>query len=188
MLLAKVDVEGAELGVLGVLAPLLPRVSHLVVELAPGWWPLYANTSERAVVGVSNAKGEPVGRRPGTVRVVGQLNRVLELPTAEATRIRAEGAAQVAALLRPTANGGAGFGAALTSLGKAFFRAERLRDYIVRMGSNGYWNQEDFWFARDATQLRRARRLICLRQQRHRSEHSALKACRAEPRVESAEG
>lgn len=45
------------------------------------------------------------------------------------------------------------------------------------MGSNGYWNQADVWFARDAATLRRARRLICLRQQRHRSEALAIKFC-----------
>ena len=41
VLLAKVDVEGAELRVLESLLPLLRRklIANLIVELTPGWWP-----------------------------------------------------------------------------------------------------------------------------------------------------
>ena len=39
------------------------------------------------------------------------------------------------------------------------------RDYLLKMGNNGYWHQQDFWFARDADLLRAAKPLICRRQQ-----------------------
>jgi hypothetical protein len=204
VLLAKVDVEGAELGVLAAIYPLLPRVRNLLVEIAPGWWPLYSNSSAKRIVGVldqshSRARtttttttttgggggggrsgGGGGGRSGGAdtlVRVVGQLNRVHELPLAEATRIRSEGAGAIAQLLAPVAEGGAGFSAALTSNGRAFFGAEPLRDFLIHMGSNGYWHQVDVWFSRDAPALRRARRLVCLRQQKYRNEKAARRMC-----------
>ena len=204
VLLAKVDVEGAELGVLAAITPLLPRVRNLLVEIAPGWWPLYSNSSAKRIVGVldqshSRARtttttttttgggggggrsgGGGGGRSGGAgtlVRVVGQLNRVHELPLAEATRIRSEGAGAIAQLLAPVAEGGAGFTAALTSNGRAFFGAEPLRDFLIHMGSNGYWHQVDVWFSRDAPALRRARRLVCLRQQKYRNEKAARRMC-----------
>jgi hypothetical protein len=198
VLLAKVDVEGAELGVLAAITPLLPRVRNLLVEIAPGWWPLYSNSSAKRIVGVldqshSRARtttttttttttggGGGGGRSGGAdtlVRVVGQLNRVHELPLAEATRIRSEGAGAIAQLLAPVAEGGAGFTAALTSNGRAFFGAEPMRDFLIHMGSNGYWHQVDVWFSRDAPALRRARRLVCLRQQKYRNEKAARRMC-----------
>ena len=36
LLLAKLDVEGAELEALGVLMPLLSRISNLIIEVSPG--------------------------------------------------------------------------------------------------------------------------------------------------------
>jgi hypothetical protein len=45
------------------------------------------------------------------------------------------------------------------------------------MGSNGYWHQVDVWFSRDAPALRRARRLVCLRQQKYRNEKAARRMC-----------
>ena len=41
ILLAKVDTEGAELGVMRALAPVLQRIENLVVEVTPGWWRAY---------------------------------------------------------------------------------------------------------------------------------------------------
>ena len=46
-LLAKVDVEGAELGVLETLMPLLPRIDNLLVETSPGWWAKFGAMAER---------------------------------------------------------------------------------------------------------------------------------------------
>ena len=46
-----------------------------------------------------------------------------------------------------------------------FASAERLREYVLSMGNNGYWHQADIWFARDGALMRSACRLICLQQQ-----------------------
>ena len=79
-------------------------------------------------------------------------------------------------LLRSRADGGGGFTAALTSSGKYFASAERFHEFIVRMGGNGYWNQVDVWFTRDADVMRASRRPICLQQQ---STERARKSCYA---------
>ena len=168
ILLAKVDVEGAELGVLRVLAPLLPQIANLVVEIAPGWWPLYANRSgSPAATAASEAM----------VRVVGMRDVVHRIRASEVAAGRRGGAGLLARLLTPLSSGGAGFAAALTSTNKLLLDAAQLRAYVLQMGGNGYWNQEDVWFARDATSLQRARRLICLRRRTHRSEAVARKSC-----------
>jgi len=48
IVLAKVDVEGAELKVLDALAPVIPNVQHLVVEVTPGLWPSHGHYSRGA--------------------------------------------------------------------------------------------------------------------------------------------
>ena len=203
IVLAKVDVEGAELDVLEALHPLLPRISNLEVELAPGWWPLYAKRSseDRAAARMAASAARKAGRgawgsggwskgvgRPAggsapqdkLVHIVGSgsggSNRVTMLAS-EVARIRQAGATQLSRLLRPLAKGGGGFALALASNGKLFAREERLHEFLLRMGSNGYWDQLDMWFARNGTTVRRARRLICLRRQTHKSQRAALQLC-----------
>ena len=144
ILLAKVDTEGAELGVLRALEPLLPRASNLVVEIAPGWWPLYTNRTSRR------------GSKQAGADVAASL------------AIRSVGAQQVSRLLAATSGDdepGFGFAAALTSTGRHFTRSDRLHEFLMRMGGNGYWNQVDVWFSRDAASVKAAKKLICLRSQ-----------------------
>ena len=148
VLLAKVDTEGAELGVLHALEPLLPRISNLIVEVAPGWWPLFANRTSR--------RGE--SRSRGTVHAAQTAD------VAAALAIRAAGADQVSRLLMDRDSGGWGFQAALTSNGRHMTSADQMHDFIRRMGNNGYWNQVDIWFAREPIGTR-ARRLLCIRRQ-----------------------
>ena len=142
ILLAKVDTEGAELSVLNAMEALLPRVSNLIVEVAPGWWPLYVNKSSGAA-----------------------RSRAASKPGAPPSPLRLRGAEQLARFLTSRASGGWGFEAALTSTGRFFASAERLREYVLSMGNNGYWHQADIWFARDGALMRSACRLICLQQQ-----------------------
>ena len=54
---------------------------------------------------------------------------------------------------------------ALTSTGRHFTRSDRLHEFLMRMGGNGYWNQVDVWFSRDAASVKAAKKLICLRSQ-----------------------
>ena len=205
LLLAKVDVEGAELGVVAVLAPLLARTANLLVEVAPGWWPLHANRTAaasrgrrrggasgggggRAGRGRGGGRGRGAGKggrgasdEPPTKKVLivggGSGGRTLELGAAEAMEIRRRGAEQFSRLLAPVDEGGAGFAAVLTSGGLLFERRRHLRDHLVRMGGNGYWNQEDMWFARDGGPLRRAQQLLCLRQRAYKTRRAAAAAC-----------
>jgi hypothetical protein len=157
--------------------PLIQQANNLLVELAPGWWPLHANLSAIPAANRTSAQSKFASR----IKVVsgGARNRVLKLDPAEVRYVRERGAEQIARLLRPPRLGGAGFAAALTSTGKILHRPERLHAFLLSMGSNGYWNQEDMWFARDADTIHRARQLICLRQRTHRSERSALEQCTA---------
>ena len=113
------------------------------------------------------------------VRIVGSGDgrSALELSEHEVARVRNNGASTVARLLRPAAEGGGGFRAALTSAGRLFTSADKMHAYVVNMGGNGYWNQEDMWFAKDLSDIRRARRLICLRRQSHQSESTARRQC-----------
>jgi len=66
LLLAKVDVDGGELGVLESLLPLMRRrlLHNVVVEITPGWWPggepKYGCTGERGCV--SAARAARIGR------------------------------------------------------------------------------------------------------------------------------
>jgi hypothetical protein len=150
ILLAKVDTEGAELSVMSALEPMLPRIANLLVELAPGWWSLYTNRTARA--------GEGRGKRQGA-------HAARSSAVALSLDSRVQGADQLSRLLGAEDLGGHGFQAALTSTGKYFANAERFRDYIIHMGSNGYWNQADIWLSRDAALVRRAQHLICMRQQ-----------------------
>jgi FkbM family methyltransferase len=146
--LAKVDCEGAELGVLRSLAPLLPRIENLVVELAPGWWSHFENTSASANRGGGGKM--PRQRRPGQ-----------HWPA----QSRESGATQVALLLRR------GYRSCLTSTGRQFTDAAALRRYLLRFPSNGFWAQVDMWCARDAVVQTRARRLLDEREKvlhRHR--------------------
>ena len=149
ILLCKVDTEGAELGVLHALEPLLPRVANLLVEVAPGWWPLYANKTSRR----------------GQARSGGSIHGAQSADVAAALAVRVAGADQLSRLLVSKADGGWGFSAALTSESQSFTTADGLREYLMRMGNNGYWNQVDLWVTRDATLLRRAVLPICLQQQ-----------------------
>ena len=148
IILCKVDTEGAELGVLTSLQPVLPRIANLLVEVAPGWWPLYANKTSRR----------------GELRSRGAVHGAHTADVAAALAVRASGAAQLSSLLDTPGNGGWGFTAVLTSEARMFTSAARLREYLMRMGNNGYWNQVDMWFTRDAATLRRSRHPICLRQ------------------------
>ena len=108
-----------------------------------------------------NAKYATIGRPAGgsapqdkLVHIVGSgsggSNRVTMLAS-EVARIRQAGATQLSRLLRPLAKGGGGFALALASNGKLFAREERLHEFLLRMGSNGYWDQLDMWFARNGT-------------------------------------
>ena len=158
ILLAKVDTEGAELGVLHALEQLLPRISNLIVEVAPGWWPLFANRTSR--------RGE--SRSRGTVHAAQTAD------VAAALAIRAAGADQVSRLLMDRDSGGWGFQAALTSNGRHMTSADQMHDFIRRMGNNGYWNQVDIWFAREPISAR-ARRLLCIRRQTSVRAHNVCK-------------
>ena len=68
---------------------------------------------------------------------------------AAAMAIRLDGAEQLSRLLRPPSDG-ATARTALTSTGK-LGRADRFQDYLMRMGSNGYWNQVTFGLRATAT-------------------------------------
>ena len=160
VLLAKVDTEGAELGVLAALEPLLPRIENLLIEIAPGWWPLYANKSKGRSA-LRGGEGRPGGR-------AGRISDSHAPRTAEAAaafRLRFDGSSQLARLLMGVADGGWGFRSALTSTARLFTTSDRLHEFLVSMGSNGYWHQADVWFTRDAATARAARHLICIRQQ-----------------------
>jgi hypothetical protein len=160
VLLAKIDTEGAELGVLAALEPLLPQVENLLVEIAPGWWPLYANKSA-----VGAGRGGRSAMRGAKGRGATPRAAERDADAKPGSQMRANGAEQLSRLLRSKEKGGAGFTAALTSNARLFTSSERLHDFLVGMGSNGYWNQADVWFARDAHGMRSARTTICLRQQ-----------------------
>jgi len=153
VLLTKVDTEGAELAVLGALEPLLPRTEHLIVEVAPGWWELYRNRTARSGRGGERHTTRGDGHAPLTSEVAASM------------QLRANGAQQLSRLLTPQSKGGWGFAAALTSNGRHFTDAATFHEFIVHMGSNGYWHQQDVWFSRDAATVARARLIICKQQQ-----------------------
>lgn len=149
VLLAKVDTEGAELTVMRALEPLLPRCANLLVEIAPGWWPLYANKS---------------ALRGGAARSRGAVHSGRTAAVAADFAVRDQGSQLLSRLLETRDEGGWGFSAALSSSGKHFVKPEQLANFLRRMGNNGYWHQVDMWFTRDARTMARARQLICLRQ------------------------
>ena len=163
VLVAKIDTEGAELNVLKALEPMLPRISNLLVEVAPGWWSLYTNKTR------SGRGGEGRGR---TSDRTSHAPRVAEV--ASEMQLRANGAHQLSQLLLSRDKGGFGFQAALTSNSRLFSTPEHIYDFILHMGGNGYWNQADIWFSRDLAAVRAARYEICLRQQ---AEERARDAC-----------
>ena len=70
---------------------------------------------------------------------------------------RQAGAAQLASLLTPEADGGYGFEAALASTGVAMRTPAQLRALLLSSPENGYWGQADVWFARDVRRLEAAR-------------------------------
>ena len=144
-------------------------MTNLLVEIAPGWWPLYANKTARP-----GRAGEARARKSGDAEGA-QAHAAHAAEVAAKLHVRSSGARQLSRLLAPAGDaGGWGFSAALTSSGKAFTSAERFEEFLVRMGGNGYWDQIDVWLARDADVLRRSRRLVCLRQQ---DPTRAQKAC-----------
>jgi hypothetical protein len=149
VLLTKVDTEGAELAVLGALEPLLPRTEHLIVEVAPGWWELYRNRTARSGRGGERHTTRGDGHAPLTSEVAASM------------QLRANGAQQLSRLLTPQSKGGWGFAAALTSNGRHFTDAATFHEFIVHMGSNGYWHQRSASRGRTPDCVRRPSRRRC---------------------------
>ena len=81
--------------------------------------------------------------------------------------IRSVGAQQVSRLLATSGDDepGFGFGGGLDVDGSPLYALDRLHEFLMRMGGNGYWNQVDVWFSRDAASVKAAKKLICLRSQ-----------------------
>lgn len=124
VLLAKVDTEGAEVGVVPTLFPLMRQVENLVVEVAPGWWPLYAN---RSLVRAAARSSLRKSKTTKTVRIAGSGDGrgSLELTAAQVVSLRESGAARLTRLMRSEEAGGAGFQGALTSTGRCASHSAR---------------------------------------------------------------
>ena len=102
VLLAKVDVEGAELDVLEALGPLLARISNLELELAPrrAGELQDASAALQALKNMHNANGTAarVGSDDAVLRTPLQTSKILEISLQDAKLLWAKGLHDAAAV------------------------------------------------------------------------------------------